>query len=111
MINSYLLLILLTFLGALGSFFIKKSTMNSLGIFHSFKELNLYIGLFMYMLSAIINIYVLQLLPYIVVLPCSSITYIWSLYFARTYLKEKVGLIKITGMLFIISGAITIALY
>lgn len=109
MIISFILLITFTILGALGSLFFKKAAF--LGTKSIFQFFNKYIllGIFAYVASAIINIIVLIDLPYTVVLPCSSITYIWSLYLSKTCLNENVGLLKIIGVIFIFLGAALIA--
>ena len=74
----YIILVTGTVLGALGGFFFKKCT--SSGdikgiIFSPF----LYLGGATYLVSAILNIIVLRYLPYSIVLPLTSLTYIWSL--------------------------------
>jgi uncharacterized membrane protein len=110
MIIDYLLLILFTIFGALGSFFFKISANKSYNTIQLISNYNLYIGVAFYITSAIINILVLLALPYTIVLPCSSITYIWSLYLSKTYLRENVGLLKLIGVAFISLGTIIIAM-
>lgn len=109
MIIDYLLLILFTIFGALGSFFFKLSTKQSQDVIQLLRNYNIYLGITFYIISAIINIIVLLALPYTVVLPCSSITYIWSLYLSKTLLSEKVGLLKLAGIAFILLGTTVIA--
>jgi drug/metabolite transporter (DMT)-like permease len=109
-INPYILLIILTFFGAAGSFFFKKSARNSPQLHDVIRDVNLYLGAGFYIISAIINIIVLQLLPYTIVLPCSSITYVWSLFLSRTYLRERIGFMKIVGVICIIIGTLIIPL-
>ena len=104
----YLLLLIGTLLGAFGGFYLKKSTINKgIGIIMS---PFLYIGGFSYLISAILNIIVLKYLPYSVVLPLTSITYIWSLIIAYCFLKEKITKMKIYGIICIIIGAIFISI-
>jgi drug/metabolite transporter (DMT)-like permease len=110
MLSGYLLLVLFTLLGALGAFFLKRATSRSATIPGTLRDSNLYIGGAFYFSSAVINIIVLQMLPYVVVLPCSSITYVWSLYLSRTFLKEYVGMAKIIGISSILFGVVLIAL-
>lgn len=109
MIIDYVLLILFTIFGALGSFFFKLSANKSHNTVQLLFNCNLYIGAAFYIISAIINILVLLALPYTIVLPCSSITYIWSLYLSKTFLVENVGLLKLIGVAFISLGTIIIA--
>ena len=110
MIIDYILLILFTIFGALGSFFFKISVNKSYNTIQLLFNYNLYIGATFYIISAIINIVVLLALPYTIVLPCSSITYIWSLYLSKTFLNENVGLLKLIGVAFISLGTIVIAI-
>jgi hypothetical protein len=110
MIIDYMLLILFTIFGALGSFFFKISANKSDNIVRILFNYNLYIGVALYIISAIINILVLLALPYTIVLPCSSITYIWSLYLSKTFLRENVGLLKLIGVAFISLGTIIIVI-
>ena len=109
MIIDYVLLILFTIFGALRSFIFKISANKSRNTIQLLLNFNLYIGIAFYIISAIINIVVLLALPYTIVLPCSSITYIWSLYLSKTLLNENVGLLKLIGVAFILLGTIVIA--
>lgn len=109
MIIDYMLLILFTIFGALGSFYFKISANKSHNTVQLLSNYNLYIGVSFYIISAIINILVLLALPYTIVLPCSSITYIWSLYLSKTFLRENVGFLKLIGVVFISLGTIIIA--
>ena len=105
----YLLLLIGTLLGAFGGFYLKKSTGKE-GISGIILSPFLYIGGFSYLISAVLNIIVLKYLPYSVVLPLTSITYIWSLVIAYYFLKEKITKVKIYGIVFIIIGAIFISI-
>ncbi|WP_235848550.1 EamA family transporter [Litchfieldia alkalitelluris] len=96
-------------MGSVASFFIKKSTLTG-NIFSVLKSNYLYIGCGLYFLSALLNIYLLKVLPYTVVLPLTSITYIWSFIIAYIYLKEKITYRKIVGISFIILGALVLSL-
>ncbi|GAM14282.1 predicted permease [Mesobacillus selenatarsenatis SF-1] len=64
----------------------------------------------MYLTAAIINIYVLKLLPYTVVFPLTSITYIWTLIISSKWLDEKVTKKKMIGVLSILLGAYLLVL-
>lgn len=97
----------MTFLGALASVFLKRASGND-----NFKKTifsyNLYIGGGLYIICALLNIFVLKYLPYSVVLPLTSITYIWTLLLARMFFKEKISIRKIIGIIIISLGAILI---
>lgn len=70
----------------------------------------IYIGCIFYLASAVINIRLLQEFPYIIVLPCSSLTYVWTFFLSYLILKEKIGYMKICGISLILAGAIFVAM-
>lgn len=104
MLEAYILLIVFTVFGALGGFFLKRAVSAHVNLMSIFFNYNLYIGVFLYFISAVINIIVLMMLPYSVVLPCSAITYIWSLYLGSRFLQEHVTMLKIGGVTLVIIG-------
>ena len=109
MIKYYVLLVIMTLIGAIASFFLKKAS-GSEKIIDLIKNINLYIGGFLYLLSAVLNIYLLKYLDYSLVLPMTSITYIWTLIISYQFLKEKISLKKIIGVFVIITGVIILAI-
>lgn len=104
MIVYFLLLLLMTLLGAFAGYFMKLAS-NASSIWKLVTNRWLYAGAALYGLAAIINIYVLGFLDYTVVLPMTSLTYIYTLFISRIFLDEKISLIKVAGILLIISGA------
>jgi drug/metabolite transporter (DMT)-like permease len=90
------------------SFFLKKST-NGGTVLSIIKNKYLYIGGFLYVIAALFNIWLLQKMPYFVVVPLGSICYIWTMIIAGFFLKEKIGMGKIIGVLLILSGVVCIA--
>lgn len=107
---SYVILICMTVIGAFAGFSLKKSTSESSSIFRVILSKWFYIGSFLYLFSALLNIYVLKSLPYTIVLPLTSITYIWTMVISYKLLKEKITYKKIGGVVFILIGAIFIGL-
>jgi drug/metabolite transporter (DMT)-like permease len=105
-----LLIIVMTMLGSLGGFFFKKSTAVK-KIYYLLVNKYFYIGVLFYVLGALINIYVLKYMPYSVVLPMSSITYVWSIILSVLIIKEKLTYKKIIGITSIIVGAVFIGMY
>lgn len=101
----------MTFLGALGALYLKKATMGSSTLFGMLKHCPIYIGGGLYILSLILNIYLLHYLDYSVVLPLTSITYIWTLVIARVSLKETISIFQILGVVCISAGAVLIAAF
>lgn len=108
MIIYYLLIISMTLIASFASFSLKKST-NGETILSIIKNKYLYIGGFLYIIAALFNIWILQKLPYSVVVPLGSITYIWTMLIAGIFLKENIGIGKIIGVLLILAGVVCIA--
>jgi drug/metabolite transporter (DMT)-like permease len=99
----------MTMLGSVAALFLKRAS-----IFHSIINLikngNVYIGAVLYTISAVINIYVLRYLDYSVVLPLTSLTYIWTLLLARFFLKETFTIRKFAGIAGILIGTFIISI-
>lgn len=95
-------------MGSLASLFLKRAS-GSNGIVELLKNINLYLGGCLYLGAAIINIIVLRYLDYSVVLPLTSITYIWTMAVSYLILKEKVTAKKIAGVCLIVIGAIAVS--
>lgn len=105
----YALIAAMTLMGAFASLFFKKAS-GSGGLKTLIFNPNLYLGGGLYLLAALLNIYVLKFLPYSVVLPLTSITYIWTMVISYLVLKEHISAKKIAGVLLIITGAVLLAL-
>ena len=108
MILYYMLIIVTTLTASFASFFLKKST-NGGTILNIIKNKYVYIGGFLYVMTVLFNIWLLKRMPYSVIVPLGSICYIWTMVIARLFLKEKIGMGKIIGVLLILSGVICIA--
>jgi drug/metabolite transporter (DMT)-like permease len=98
----------MTMLGSVASLFFKQAsqckTISSL-----LTNASLYIGGGLYVLSMLLNIYILRFLKYSIVLPLTSLTYIWTMFLSYGILKEKIGTKRIIGVLGIVIGALLIA--
>lgn len=105
----WLLLIFMTVVGSVASFFFKKAS-GAQGIFEILKNVNLYLGGGLYVASAVINIIVLRYLDYSVVLPMTSLTYVWTMIISYIMLREKITRKKIIGVIAIFVGAIMVAI-
>ena len=99
----------MTLTASFASFFLKKSTYNRV-ILNIITSKYLYIGGFLYVIVAFFNIWILKLLPYSIVVPLGSITYIWTMIIARFFLKEKIDTRKIIGISLILAGVVCITL-
>jgi len=95
------LLLFMTIAGSLGSVYFKNYTLKK-------KLIYLFIGFSFYGVGALLNIYLLKVLPYTIVLPANALTFIWTLLFAKWVFKEPIGMYKIAGVAFIISGLIVL---
>ena len=103
----FVLLMAMTLLGAFASLFLKKASSCS-GVCRVFTSLNFYIGGFLYLASAVLNIIVLRKLDYSLVLPLTSVTYVWTMIISYLILHEHISKKKISGIILIIIGAMCI---
>ncbi len=105
---NYILLVLMTIIGAIAAIFLKKSS--SVENFKDFIfNINLYAGVFMYFVTALINIYVLRYLDYSVVLPFTALTYVWVMILSNYYISEIITKRKLIGLTSIFIGVIIIS--
>lgn len=95
----------MTWLGALGGYFLKKASEFNFQTERRAVIIPLLLGVGLYGLGAILNIIALQYLPYTTVFPLTAITYIWTMLLSFWLLKERIGMRKIIGVLLILSGA------
>lgn len=108
--KTYLLFPIMTLFGSLGAFFFKKGTEKLKGILSLFIIWQIYLGGFFYVTAALLNIVALKFLPYSVVIPLTSVTYIWTLIIARIALGEKITAKKIIGIILILIGSVFVAI-
>lgn len=104
----YLLLLVMTFLGAWASTFFKKLSLSS-SVRMILKERPLYVGCGLYGCAALLNVYVLHYLEYSKVLPLTAITYIWTMVLSKFCFNEHIDNLKIIGVGLIVIGAVMIA--
>lgn len=103
--------VLMTMLGSLGAVCFKKTTLSQgSGILALLKDKWLYFGGVLYVSGAIFNIIALRFLDYSVVLPLSSITYVWTIFFSYKFFKEQINKYKIIAICFIILGVVLLML-
>lgn len=109
MIFYIAVLVVMTFLGATASLFLKKAS-GSEGILALMQNVNFYLGGMLYLLAAVLNIYILKFLEYSVVLPLTSLTYIWTMALSYLVLKEKITGRKMLGVALILAGAVVVSM-
>ena len=104
----FVCLLIMTMLGSVASLCLKKASGTD-GMIGMLKNINFYIGGFLYFASAVLNIWILKVLDYSVVLPLTSLTYIWTMFLSYMVLKEKITKKKIVGVVLILIGAICVS--
>ena len=109
MVIYYIVLLIMTMFGSVASLFLKKAS-GSMDLIDMLKNINLYIGGFLYVSSAVLNIWLLKILDYSVILPLTSLTYIWTMVLSYFILKERITVKKIAGVCLILVGAIIISI-
>ena len=109
MIFYIAVLVVMTFLGATASLFLKKAS-GSEGVLALMQNVNFYLGGMLYLLAAVLNIYILKFLEYSVVLPLTSLTYIWTMALSYFVLKEKITGRKMLGVALILAGAVVVSM-
>ncbi len=105
----YVCLIIMTFMGSIASLFLKRAS-GSNGLKSLLFNQNLYIGGMLYLFSAVLNIWILRYLDYSVVLPLTSLTYVWTMFVSYLVLKEKITRRKIAGVLLVLVGAVIVSI-
>jgi drug/metabolite transporter (DMT)-like permease len=105
---NYVIVIIGTFIASLASFCLKKSS-TGVGVVGIFRSPMFYLGGFLYALSSIVTIWLLQRLPYSVVLPMGGICYIWTLFISHKFLGEKINKFKVLGVVSIIAGVLLLS--
>jgi drug/metabolite transporter (DMT)-like permease len=96
-------------LGSYGSYCLKKAASQPI-LLKIIASPLLYIGGIFYLMSMLLNIYTLKYVPYNIVFPLTSITYIWSLILSKIYLNEKITIKKVIGIVLLCIGAIFIVI-
>lgn len=106
---KYFIIIAMTMISAFASYFLKRATGEE-KLYKTFLSIYFYLGGFLYVTAVFFNIWLLQILPYAVILPIGSITYIWTMIISKKMLKEQITARKLVGIGFIICGVICVAL-
>lgn len=102
----FILLLIMTLIGSVASLFLKQASSQSNGLIELIKNFNCYLGGALYFISALLNIIILRYLDYSIVLPLTSVTYIWTMILSYWILKEKITKKKVMGVGLIVIGAV-----
>lgn len=101
----YIILISMTLMGAVAALFLKRATEGE-NLKKILLNYNFYMGAGLYLMAAVLNIYVLHYMDYSVVLPLTSMTYVWTMIFSYAILKENMTNKKFIGVLLVVFGAL-----
>lgn len=101
-------IIAMTLLGAAASWMLKLASSSTIcGLFVNWR---FYAGAAGYGIAALVNIWVLRQLDLSVVLPLTSLTYVWTLIIGHRMLAETITRRRLAGVLAILVGVSLISL-
>lgn len=89
---------------SVASLFLKRSIAEGISVKRLMTSPYFYFGGILYVISAVLNLYLLKHLPYSVVVPLGALTYIWTLWIAYKFLGEAITKQKIAGIILILGG-------
>ena len=105
-----IMMLVMTWCGAFGGYFLKLASDTDMKRDLPILAKWLIVGLLSYGSGAILNIIALRYMPYTIVFPLTSITYIWTFILSYTLLGEPITKRKIAGVVLIILGAVCLVL-
>lgn len=105
---NVLLVLVMTLTGSVAALFLKRAS-GAGALPAMFRTPSLYVGALLYLASAVVNILLLRRLDYSVVLPLTSLTYIWTMLLSARLLGERITGRKLAGVAAILLGAALIA--
>ena len=106
---AILLILVCSFIGAVGTSVIKKGT-NKTAFFKLIFSFDIWVGLSLYALSLVFYMVALRQEHLSVLYPLVSTAYIWTTLFAVKYLGEKMNKFKWMALIGIVIGIILIGL-
>jgi len=92
-----------TFIGATGALYLKKGTNNNLNLFSNW-ELGL--GVICYGFGAVLVMIALKFGDLNIIFPVTAFTYVWSMLLSKYFLKEQITILRIIGILLVVTGII-----
>ena len=107
-----IVVLVMTVSGTFGALFLKKgiAKMKGINIFSLIFIPYLYIGVAFYLVGAITNIVLLRYIPYTVLYPMTSLTYIWTMAVSYFILKEKINRDKVIAIICIVAGVLILSI-
>ncbi|MGY3765397.1 EamA family transporter [Vagococcus vulneris] len=105
------LLLITTLTGSVGALALKKgmNDLDTLTMGNVLRNLWVYIGTFLYIVSSVTNIMLFNFLDYSIAFPMTSLTYVWTVIISYFIFKEKLTTRKFLAIIFIIIGVFIIS--
>jgi drug/metabolite transporter (DMT)-like permease len=109
-----ILMFISTIIGAVGSLFLKIGAehfhirLNIKGIVNILKNWKIIFGLGLYALATVAFIYLLKSEELSMLYPMTSVSYIFIAIFSAMFLKEKINVYKIFGIMLIVFGVVLV---
>jgi len=100
----FLIILVVSLLSAFGGFYLKLGSKKFKLSFKSLKNKFLIIGVLFNIFSLGLYIYVLRFEELSTLFPFIALNYVWVSVMSKYFLKEKINLIKLIGIVFIIIG-------
>ena len=104
----YLIVVLNTIGSSFASYFLKKTT--GTNIPELLKDKYLYLGGGLYCCVSLMTVWLLQRMPYTVVIPIGALAFVWTMLISRQFLGERISSQKVIGVAFIMAGVLCVAL-
>lgn len=106
---AWILVLPMTVLGSFAGYLFKRAS-GSGDLRALLGNKRLYAGAALYVLAALLNVYVLRYLEYSLVLPLTSLTYVWTMLLSRRLLGEEIKRRQWIGTACIVLGAVLLVL-
>ena len=102
----YFMALPMTFSGAMGAYFFKKTAVKVSGIMSLFTCADFYLGGLFYIVGSVINITLLRYVQYSILYPMTAFTYIWTAILSWRLLGETITKRAFGGIVMICIGLI-----
>lgn len=104
----YLISVLSTVGSSFASYFLKRASGSSL--MELLKNKYLYLGGGLYVCVSLTTVWLLQRMPYTVVVPLGALAFVWTMLISKYFLSECITVQKVAGLILIILGVVYVAL-
>lgn len=100
----FLIILVVSLLSAFGGLYLKLSSKDFRLSFKVFKNKFLIFGVLFNVISLGLYVYVLKFEELSVLFPFVALNYVWVSFLSKCFLKERIKLIRLFGILFIVIG-------